>query len=413
MRKSPSILLAAGLLLYPFAAYAEDYRSQASQTQQVPPVAQALVREGDFAIKLAAILNLGLPTNEADAEGLLAKAGVVPLNGWLSDYPMTPEVLGQLQDSIAKAASEGKLPMTAEEGTKGLYDLAAQMNLPTPAGPGTAAPESTEAPAEQPGPAVLNNHYYDQGPPIITYYPPPVYYAYLYDWVPYPVWWFGFWFPGFYICHNFTTVVVVDTRKVIVSNRFVDPRTKRVVRVDPVVRTGTGALRSVTTLRTGDGRRFGTEGFRSPGARKSAEAIFGRSAGRMKAGRVPESRMARGSERRFAAPGAPGKSFNVPSRGEARPPMAPNPPLRTYRPPAAREHGGSIRPFAPPGAPSRQGERRYSAPGPPDRSYNSPVRGGDRRVVTPGRPARPFNGPMGREGRGPMRSSGSYGWYGR
>jgi hypothetical protein len=79
-------MLAAGLLLYPFATFAADYGSQPSQTQQGPPVAQPLVREGDFAVKLAATLNLGNPTDEAVAEDMLAKAGVAA-EWWLSDYP--------------------------------------------------------------------------------------------------------------------------------------------------------------------------------------------------------------------------------------------------------------------------------------------------------------------------------------
>src|SRR5574337_680895 len=108
MKKWLSIMMAASLLLYPFAAFAADYGSQTSQTQQVPPVAQTLVREGDFAVKLAAELDLGTPDNEATAEDMLAKAAVVPSNGWISDYPMTPEIVGQLQSSIAKAAEEGK-----------------------------------------------------------------------------------------------------------------------------------------------------------------------------------------------------------------------------------------------------------------------------------------------------------------
>jgi hypothetical protein len=126
------------LLLFPFTAWGEDYGSQTSQTQQAPPVAQPLVREGDFAIRLAAQLDLGNPADEASAEDILASAGVVPANGWLSDYPVTPQILGQLQESIARAASEGKLPMNAEEATRGLYYLADQMNLPTPAAPGSA-----------------------------------------------------------------------------------------------------------------------------------------------------------------------------------------------------------------------------------------------------------------------------------
>ena len=139
MKQWLSIATAACLLLFPFAAVAADYGSQPSQSQQVPPVAQQLVREGDFAIKLAAELDLGNPGDEANAEDLLTQAGIMPENGWLSDYPMTPEIIGQLQSSIAKAASEGNLPMNTDEATKGLYAVASRMNLPTPA-------DSTSAP---------------------------------------------------------------------------------------------------------------------------------------------------------------------------------------------------------------------------------------------------------------------------
>ncbi|HUJ16381.1 MAG TPA: hypothetical protein VL197_00125, partial [Nitrospirota bacterium] len=62
------ILTAAALIMYPFAAFSADYGSQSSQSQQAPPVAQTLVREGDFAIKLAVKLNLGSPTDESSAE---------------------------------------------------------------------------------------------------------------------------------------------------------------------------------------------------------------------------------------------------------------------------------------------------------------------------------------------------------
>ena len=150
MKRWLSIITAAGLLLYPFAALGIDYGSQPSQTQQAPPVAQSLVREGDFAIKLAAELDLGNPTDEATAEDILATAGVIPANGWLSDYPVTPQIIGQLQESIVKAASEGKLPMNAEEATRGLYALAAQMDLPTPAAPGSSPSGGQQAPAAQP-----------------------------------------------------------------------------------------------------------------------------------------------------------------------------------------------------------------------------------------------------------------------
>lgn len=436
MRKSLSIIiLAAGLLLYPFATAGADYGSQSSspQNRQVPPVAQPLVREGDFAVKLAAALELGSPESEAEATDLLARAGVVPVNGWIPDYPMTPAVLGQLQDAMAKAASGGALPMNVEEATRRLFDLSQEMNLPTPAAPGTTEAEGAPTSGQYP-PAVVNNYYYDYGPPIVTYYPPPASYAYLYAWVPYPSWWFGFWFPGFYICHDFTTVVVVNRRPVIVTNRVLDPFTRRhailtPTVLTPTVRTDRVTVRPLTMLRTEDGRTFRdfsemrkeagrsglhsgrtdtpakktfrSEGFRNPDARKSAGRIVSRDIERMRGSRGPEDGVVREKERRHAAPGTS---------------------ERSYRPPAARESGDSGRPFVAPGKPSREGdrrsivprstdrsfngpatrsmERRFAAPRQAERTFSAPLRGGERPFVSPGPKARSFKGGRGDGERG-------------
>ncbi len=437
MKKLLSYVVAAGLLLNPFAAFAADYGSQ-PQTNQAPPVAQPLVREGDFAIKLAAKLDLGLPPNEAVAEEMLAKVGIVPLNGWLSDYPVTPEIVGQLHDSIAKSAGEGKLPMNTEEATRGLNSLAAEMNLPTPAGPGSASTEGAAPPASQQpsSPAVVNNYYYDQGPPVITYYPPPYDYVYLYDWVPYPVFWFGFWFPGFYICHDFTTVVVVNQpfgradvgRRRIVTNRVIDPVTRRVAMVDPVTRTGSGTVRPVTTLRTGNGRTFATlaDVRREPGAgfssgtrnsatqagrswtseaRRSAGAIYSRSIQGMRSGSVREGAMTRGSARSYFSSGASGRSDYPRSWGGERSSNTPaaRVPERSYRSSSMSGPNESVRPFYPSAAGSETG-RSYSIPS--RRSYGS-----DRQFMTPSMPSRSFNtAPLTRSGGGSVQRSFSNGW---
>jgi len=378
--------VAASLLLYPFAAFAEDYGSQISENLQVPPVAQALVREGDFAIKLAATLNLGSPTDEASAEEMLARAGVAPQNGWLSDYPVTPEIIGQLRDSIDKAASEGKLPTSAEEANKGLYYLAAQMNLPAPAGPQAPPQDNTMAPPIPPDSQMVDQYYYYQGPPVITYYPPPVYYGYLYDWVPYPSFWFGFWFPGYYMCHSFTRVVVVNHGPVIVSNHVVDRHTRTVATVDPVTRTTEGAVRPETTLRSQDGRTFRNladmrngvslagpqaersgisanstlraEGSWSQEARRSAGTIYSRSLERTRAGMVPEGTMARGGGRQFVVPSAPGRSYSGPFKGGMRRYIAPGTPQRMSRPATTRGSNESVRPFVSSRAPLMRGEGR-------------------------------------------------------
>ena len=55
----------------------------------------------------------------------------------------------------------------------------------------------------KPNPEVINKQYYEQGPPVVTYYAPPDPYYYLYSWVPYPFWSTGFYFPGFFVLNNF------------------------------------------------------------------------------------------------------------------------------------------------------------------------------------------------------------------
>jgi len=263
---------------------------------------------------------------------MLAQEGIEPLNGWISDYPMTPQIIGQLNDSLVKAAAGNRIPITAQEATQRLYVLTAELNLAAPAGPSSAAP------AAQANPNYVDEYYYYQGPPVVTYYPPPVDYAYLYDWVPYPVVWFGFSFPGFFICHNFTTTVIVTntrlvTRTGIVTNRIINPDTRTVVRVDPVVRTSTGTIRPETALRTENDEMFKTfadvrqgvnmagvsamrpgtltnaalktQGFRYSGARESAQAIVTRS------DLAANSHIASGfsSRRQIAAPAAPARTF--------------------------------------------------------------------------------------------------------
>ena len=443
MKKVLSYVLAAGLLLNPFAALAADYGSQSPQTNQAPPVAQPLVREGDFAIKLAAKLDLGLPTDEAVAEEMLAKVGVVPVNGWLSDYPVTPEIVGQLQDAIAKAAADGKLPMKTDEATRGLNSLTAEMNLPTPAGGSASAggpAGSTSPPEPSTNPAVINNYYYDEGPPVITYYPPPYDYYYLYAWVPYPVFWWGFWFPGFYICHNFTTVVVSHPfvgdvgRRHIVTNRVIDPVTRQVAVVDPIRRTSAGAVRPETTLRTGSGRTFttlaelrrepgsaqvnagrrsvpnntmGTGGFRSPQARRSAEAIYNRSIQGMRAGTVGGGSMTRGDGRRYVSPGTSTRMNTSPSWGGQGRYSTTTAPTTQYRHSKRSYTGESVRSSYPaPIAPNRE------------RSYYGPARqpfGGERQYVSPGIPSWSHSSaPLTRGGSGAVRSfPSSGGWQGR
>jgi len=97
---------------------------------QAPSIAQTLIREGDFAIKLAEALKLGPVTGEAEAESILVSVGIAPRNGWIADYPLTPDIIGELQTSLGEAVDSGRLAMKKDEAMKALQDLTAEQDLP-------------------------------------------------------------------------------------------------------------------------------------------------------------------------------------------------------------------------------------------------------------------------------------------
>ncbi len=251
----------SGLLLMSGLAYAQSEYSAA----ETPPIAQPLVREGDFAVKLADALKLGKATNETEAESVLGSAGIEPKNGWIADYPVTPDILGELQTSIADAATAGKLTMGKDAAMKAVQDVTVQYNLPirtdavVQQGSAVPATNSPESP-------VINNYYYDEGPPVITYYSPPPDYAYMYTWVPYPFWGWNFWYPGYFILLDFNVRVHGHGHGEhggFISNHFRDTRTGGFTRIDPANR-----FRGVTVPARGGA------GLTSPSARSGAQAIL-------------------------------------------------------------------------------------------------------------------------------------------
>ncbi|MHB8843680.1 MAG: hypothetical protein ACYC7L_02940 [Nitrospirota bacterium] len=404
MCRSLTIYAAAALLLLLFAAGAAGYGPPEALAYDSPPVAQPLVREGDFAVRLAALYGLGAPANETEAQDLLAGAGIVPLNGWIADYPVTPEILGQLQESAARSASEGALPMSADTATRLLSGLVSEMNLPLPA---EAAPEQ-QAPVRPYEQTVVSNYYAGYGPPIITYYPPPLSYLYLYAWVPYPAWWYGSWYPGFYIFHDFSTTIAVGAKRAFVRNRFVDPVTRQVVRVDPVARSAGDGVRPLTTLRTNDGRAF----------RNIREMRQG-----MGTDRPPRDRDGTISRRPPSAPaGRGGVRIDEKRTGPAG---YSGMPQRNDRPHYNRTPGEKRQPVAPPAgrivmSPPGPGKQHYedrggvrpAAPGPSSeqRPYVRPPQGGQWMNRFPEQSQRPLGG--GAFSHGGPRSLPGAGWGG-
>ena len=223
-----------------------------------PPIAAPLVREGDLAVRLASGLGLVPVVDEVEAENRLADGGISPRNGWIADYPVTPDIIGELQEAIGSAADAGTVSIGRDEALLKFNEALTASGLSitpySPTGGGEPAPADS---GNYPNPSVVNNYYYSEGPPVVTCYAPPPDFYYLYAWVPFPFWWSGFWFPGFFVLHDFHRTIIVNRRPVYVSNHFRDIRDHRVLRIDPTARFqgrtfgGIGAARSKGFLPTG------------------------------------------------------------------------------------------------------------------------------------------------------------------
>ena len=249
--------LGAGIFLFltPITLHAQQ--GQANP----PPVGPPLVREGDLAINLESVLGVGTSGDEVEAESTLGNLGITPRNGWIADYPVTPDVIAELQKAVGDAANSGRLPVNKEEALKRFNSLTAEVNLPIT--PSTGNQAQVQPPS--PDSTVINNYYYDQGPPVVTYYAPPPDYFYLYAWVPCSFFYFGLWFPGYYILHDFHRVVVVRGRPVFISNHF-SAGPQRVFRIDPVARFNGRTYAGIGAPRTGH--------FLSTGIPRSDRTVF-------------------------------------------------------------------------------------------------------------------------------------------
>ena len=272
MKKLSAIAIGLALLLMSSPA---AYPQARQTTTTPPPVASTLVREGDFATRLVSDLEIGMAENETEAETLLGSAGIAPINGWISDYPITPDILGELQDAVAGAADSNRLPMGKDEALEVLDNVSADLGLYVLADtsgeyagtPAPISPQYTE-------PTVINNYYYNEGPPVVTYYPPPTDYLYLYAWVPYPFWYARFSFSGFFILHDFHKVSIIHKRAVVVTNKVFHRQHRQFYKIDPVKRRGGRSLRAVAR------RTYGRPLFTAE-ARRGARSILQRSHDRM------------------------------------------------------------------------------------------------------------------------------------
>ena len=298
MKKVLLTIISIVFLLVPGMAYTQSGQF----TSSAPPVSQPLVPEGNFAVKLVTALKLGTASSEAQAEDILTSVGIAPKNGWIANYPMTPIIVGELQNAVVASADENKLPMGRDEALKAFQDVAAEFSIAiVPGGSGNYAQNQPQV-----NPDVIDNYYYDEGPPVITYYPPPWDYFYLYAWVPFPFWWGGFYFPGYYCLHDFHRPVHVGGHHTWVTNHVKDPVSKQVSRVDPNGRRTAETSKATNTS--------GNKGFNTSEARNGATSILNRGVERSRSSNMTAT-LGKGSTNGSNSwSQSSGRSFNTPNR---------------------------------------------------------------------------------------------------
>jgi hypothetical protein len=126
MKKLFMIAILVSFLLMPVITSAQGGHQSAGP----PPVKQTLIPEGFFAVKLADALKLAPVETEVEAETTLTSLGITPGNGWIADYPVTPDVLIELQNAVGMAADSGKLTMVRDESTNVVQGVAMDLGLP-------------------------------------------------------------------------------------------------------------------------------------------------------------------------------------------------------------------------------------------------------------------------------------------
>jgi hypothetical protein len=228
------------LLTPPTVAQAQSPQSKVVYSS----VQQPLVREGTLALKLA--ISFGLGTNsEAEAESWLAERGIMPRNGWIADYPVTPDVVGELRRAVGDAADAKKIVPEKAEALRSFDRSIAVLDAAAEPGSDDVAelpPEDDEGDEESYPVAATAGSYednYDAGPPVVTYSTPAPDYYDQYAWVPYPFWYDGLEFSGFFILKDFDRPVFVGHRhhRAFVSNHIRGTKGNGFFRVDPVTRS--------------------------------------------------------------------------------------------------------------------------------------------------------------------------------
>jgi len=94
-----------------------------------PSIEQVLVPESVFAEQLVEALKLGPVSDGAKAEEFLSGLGIEPKNDWIADYPVTPNVLGDIEKSISNASDQGKIALKKDKALKVVDDVKAKLGF--------------------------------------------------------------------------------------------------------------------------------------------------------------------------------------------------------------------------------------------------------------------------------------------
>ena len=263
------MLFAAGLLLL---APTAGSTQPADLTSGAPPVVQPLISEGDFAITLGTALGvITTDDDQIEAETKLGDLQIAPRNGWISDYPVTPDIIVELRNAVAKSADAGMLTMSRNDALILMDNAVLENGLAVrPYTEAITYEPSPQSCATYPNPADIRNIYAAEAPVVTYYCPPPDYYD-MYAWVPSPFWWYDLWFPGYYILRDFHRVVHHHNRTAVIRNHFNDVRHNRAFRIDPIDRFKGRTYRGIGAPRGKD--------FISTGVSRSDQVIFNRTRG--------------------------------------------------------------------------------------------------------------------------------------
>jgi len=254
-------------MLFLCFSFATVHAQSEKTTPGFPAIAQQLVREGTFALRLQSALALGTTDDEIEAESKLGEKGIVPRNGWIADYPVTPDIIGELYESLRNAAKSGRIPVNMEEALTRLDNVSVYFGMPVK--PRIVEKIGITLPADAvqfPQPKLIMNYYSTAGPPVVTYYAPPSDYHHMYCWIAYPFWCDDLPFPGFFILNNFHRTIFVNDRVEFVSNQFRDFKARRLFRIRPAARLNG---KTFAGIGVSDKR-----GFIDTGVKESERSIF-------------------------------------------------------------------------------------------------------------------------------------------